>query len=745
MMRAKAILIAPFSEAVFSELPLGIAYLAAVLKNEGCLVKIINPRTRYQRLSIQKILNDIREFSPDFIGLSFYTENILLLYQYINKLEILKIPLIAGGPHSSVLPREVLNNGIDIVVRGEGEETVSELLSYFCGDVTKEDILGISYKDKNGNIIDNPDRPPVSNLDSIPFPARYLFENSANIRNKVDYSLFSSIIASRGCPFKCIYCQHKNYPHYRYRSTSNIIEEIKFLKDRYNLGGFAFEDSVFTINKECVLDICEALIKENLKIGWSCSSRLDIVDTELLTKMKQAGCWHIVYGAESLNPDTLKKIRKGINPVRLDVVAGWMQDLGISMGVNFMWGFPWESAEDIKENLRKVTSKSRYFNKIMAAGIPMPFPGTELYELYKDEYNFENWWLNPHKRYNYNPYFYQSFAFGFQDGLIENPFFNYSKEMKKSLREVANFITNFNNRHLSSKKKVILKALMTLSKVLSRILPWAEINIFQKILFRLIYIRQRVILVIKIVKRLVLKVLLYFRLYPNIFHYLRPFKIYEFRELKKGVRILRDDAILDIGCADGFKTMLIGKKCRKIIGIDISEEAIKGAKRVAELQMPHNSEFRCMRLENAGFENESFDKIFSICVLEHIPNYVEVLMEAYRILKKNGQMIFSVDSLEIIDDKQLVKKHKKQYSVEKYFREEELRTTLEEIGFKNIHIYSICKSNFAKKRYSIGINNDFQYGESYIHSILVYMRLRFEEFYCAKRNKGIYLVAKCLK
>lgn len=744
-MRAKAILITPFSETVFSELPLGIAYLAAVLKNKGCLVKIINPRTKYQRLSIQKILNEIQEFSPDFIGLSLYTENIFPMYQYINKLKILKIPLIAGGPHPSILPHEVLNNGIDIVVRGEGEKTLSELLSYFCGDVAKEDILGISYKYKNGNIIDNPDSPPLSNLDVLPFPARHLFEDTVNIRDKKDYVLFSSLIASRGCPFKCIYCQHKNYSHYRYRSTSNIIEEIKFLKERYDLRSFSFEDSAFTINREHTLEICETLIKEDLRIGWSCSSRLDVVDAELLTKMKQAGCRHIVYGVESLNQETLKRIKKNIEPSRLDVVADWMKDLDIGMGVNFMWGFPWENAEDIKENLRKVTSKSRYFNKIMAAGIPVPFPGTELYELYKDECNFENWWLNPQKRYNYNPYFYQSFAFFFQDDLIENSFFNYSKEMKKSLRAVANFITNFNNRHLSSKKKVILKVLMSLSKVLSRILPWAEINIFQKILFRLIYIRQRAILVMKIVKRLVLKVLIYFRLYPNIFHYLRPFKIYEFTELKRGVRFFKDDVILDIGCADGFKTMLIGEKCKKIIGVDISEEAIKGAKRVAELRMRYNSEFRCTKLENAGFENESFDKIFSICVLEHIPNYVEVLREAYRILKKNGQIIFSVDSLETVDDKQLVEKHKKQYSVEKYFREEELRTTLEEIGFKKIHIYPICKSNFAKKRYSIGINNDFQYGESYLRSILVYLRLRFEEFRYAERNKGIYLVAKCRK
>lgn len=238
--------------------------------------------------------------------------------------------------------------------------------------------------------------------------------------------------------------------------------------------------------------------------------------------------------------------------------------------------------------------------------------------------------------------------------------------------------------------------------------------------------------------------MIYIRLYPHIFFTFNPFKIYEFKELQRELKFSGDEVILDIGCGSGLQTMLIGKKCKKVIGIDISEEAINTAIIISHyMKRRISSEFHCVRIENAKFDNECFEKIFSFSVIEHISNYVQVLGEAYRILKRNGQMIFSVDALETIQDNKLLEKHKKEHFVEHYFKKEELRTILEEIGFKRIEIYPIFNSNFAKKLFMKGINNKFQYG--LFNSILSYYLLDHKESQHTDENKGIFLIVKCTK
>ena len=149
-----------------------------------------------------------------------------------------------------------------------------------------------------------------------------------------------------------------------------------------------------------------------------------------------------------------------------------------------------------------------------------------------------------------------------------------------------------------------------------------------------------------------------------------------------------------------METLLIGKKCDKIYGIDIFKENLIQAKIKSQIfRNKINSEFKSTTLENAGFKQETFDKIFSICVLEHIFNYNEVLKESYRILKKKGQLIFSFDSLENIDDIKFTSYHQNKFSVKNYFSKEELRDRLKQIGFKKVKIYPIYKSNYAKKRF----------------------------------------------
>ncbi len=248
----------------------------------------------------------------------------------------------------------------------------------------------------------------------------------------------------------------------------------------------------------------------------------------------------------------------------------------------------------------------------------------------------------------------------------------------------------------------------------------------------------------KLFKIVILRLLIYLRLYPHIVFTFNPFKIYEFMELNRGLKFSGDEVILDIGCGSGLQTLLIGKRCKKVIGIDISEKAITNAKIISGyMKNSVNTEFYCMKIENANFNNEFFDKIFSVCVIEHIPDYIEVLKESHRILKKGGQMIFSVDALETIEDHKLIEKHKKQHFVIKYFNKVELKAILEKIGFKGIEIYPIFKSKFSKELFIKRINNNDY--KSLLSLISTYSILKHEENVNANENKGIFLIVKCFK
>ena len=238
---------------------------------------------------------------------------------------------------------------------------------------------------------------------------------------------------------------------------------------------------------------------------------------------------------------------------------------------------------------------------------------------------------------------------------------------------------------------------------------------------------------------------------PNIYFSFKPIKIYEFKEIIKDVIFSKTDIILDIGCGQGIPAMLIGKKCKKIYGIDVSKRALIIAKmRAYYLRKKVNSEFKHVRLENAKFKKEYFDKIFSICVIEHITNYIEVIKEVYRILKKGGQFLLSADSLETINDEKLLNYHKEKCYVEHYFKKNELKQILKEIGFNKIMIYPIFKSIYAETlyfKYLEAIKSPNSRLNKFKRFLFIYhyILLKYKEFRALNKEKGIYLIAKCYK
>ncbi len=232
---------------------------------------------------------------------------------------------------------------------------------------------------------------------------------------------------------------------------------------------------------------------------------------------------------------------------------------------------------------------------------------------------------------------------------------------------------------------------------------------------------------------------------PSIYLTFHPFKINEYKIMMKEANINENDIILDLGSGVGFQTSLIAHKCNKIIGIEPQKEEVAIANNRVKSNRQNNVDFKVGTLDDFKFPNNHFDKFLSFCVIEHIPNYIEILNEAYRIIKDNGQLIFSVDSLEIIENKSVIKQHKKEYYVENYFTKDTLYSNLAKIGFKNINIYSIWKSDYAKNLFLQGLENKFDYGK--LKGIIQYFKLIFYEKHnkCKDSDRGLFLIVKCTK
>jgi len=372
--------------------PLGLAWLAAVLRKEGYNdVKIIDSiANRYTKEEVVELL---KKEKPDLIGMSFGTQirfSAFDLARLIKK-NFPQIPLVVGGPHPTLTYQDLLENipEIDIVLRGEGEISFVNLVKTIEKKGDLAGVKGISFRDKEGRVVNNQPEDMIEDLDSLPFPARDLldmekYEQTAASSKK----RCTNILTSRGCPYHCVYCSvSEQWGHkIRYRSAKNVVDEIEFLLKTYPfLQGIRFFDDVFTMNKERVLEICKEIHKRNLNFVWECEARANTVDPEMLKAMKEAGCEFIDLGIESGSDRILKNIKKSITVEQAINAAKMIKEAGIDLKAFIMHGLPGETYEDIK----KTVFLSRYlFYKLKirgtTQGITIIYPGTELERIAKD-------------------------------------------------------------------------------------------------------------------------------------------------------------------------------------------------------------------------------------------------------------------------------------------------------------------------------------------------------------------------
>jgi anaerobic magnesium-protoporphyrin IX monomethyl ester cyclase len=369
---------------------LGLLYIGAVLEKEGIDVRIVPADIK--KMSWKDIKQDILEYRPDFIGVTSTTENRFQSFKLI-KLAKTTYPqalTILGGPHASMAAEDCLAHipELDLVVRGEGEMTMIELCQWHREgkDITAlESVPGISFR-KNGEVSSNPSRPLIKDLDDLPYPAFHLipfteYNFKFPVPGKGELPAVN-IMSSRGCPFKCNFCATPiNWGrNVRMRSPENVVDEIEGLIERYGVKVIFFFDDTFNVSTKRVEQICDLIIQRKLDIYWKCDVRIDLIDKPLLTKMKQAGLFHLSFGLEAAS----ERVRNEIIDKKVDIedfhnLVKWCQELEVIPNVFFIYSHPTETWEEAQETIKII---EKYRDGIEASiAILHIYPGTPLEEM----------------------------------------------------------------------------------------------------------------------------------------------------------------------------------------------------------------------------------------------------------------------------------------------------------------------------------------------------------------------------
>lgn len=360
--------------------PLGLAYLAAILEEDRHQVQILDGSVL--PLAPEDIKKELRSFNPELVGLSVITPTAYRAFELCAVIKQMNPATVTvlGGPHPSALPRETLQHAdVDIVVVGEGENTIRELARLLEQGSDVSSCAGIGHK-KEGKLLFTTPRERITDLDGLPLPARHLLPMERYRPSVLHYKRMPalSIMCSRGCPYRCTFCSCAKVFRGKvtWRSPENIIEEIRLLIARYGAREVLIWDDNFGLSRPWVMRFCELL--KPLNVIWSAWMRVDRVDREILNSMADSGCWHISYGVESGNQRVLDTIKKGFTLEQVKAAFRMTHDAGMEARGTFMLGLPndtWESMMQTIDLAIEIDADYAQFQFLT------PYPGTELWEM----------------------------------------------------------------------------------------------------------------------------------------------------------------------------------------------------------------------------------------------------------------------------------------------------------------------------------------------------------------------------
>lgn len=368
--------------------PLGLAYLAAYLREKRPgrdHIEIIDMAAL--NYGEKELTMKLREREWSLTGIMILTPMYLRAKETaaIIRRESRNSKIIFGGPHVTIFPNKTLEEtpDVDIGVIGEGEVTFHELVDSLENKKSLKNIKGIAYKTSHKVQLTKP-RDLTANIDSLPRPARDLLPMKLYRPAPTYYKKLPSYImlTSRGCPFSCAYCSKIFGKQYRFHSVERIISEMEELVYKYKAKEIIFRDDTFTINKDHVTKLCQEIIKRGLhkKTKWTCMTRVSLVNPELLSLMKKAGCWSIHYGVESGSQRLINLIEKGITLEQVRNAFKWTRKAGIETKAFFMLGLPTETREESLQTLKFTRELDPDWIQVT---ITVPYPGTKLFEIAK--------------------------------------------------------------------------------------------------------------------------------------------------------------------------------------------------------------------------------------------------------------------------------------------------------------------------------------------------------------------------
>ena len=357
--------------------------MAAVLEKRGHNVDVID--LQGDDPSTKELEAELQLLHPDIVGVTSATLTFNPAIQIIKaaKRVLPSCLTLMGGPHVTVMDEETLNANpdTDVVVRGEGEQTILELAQLVSE--TRLDnlggVAGITFRKKTGQVVRNSQRPFIEDLDTLPYPAHEHFDVR---RYKVSGKTYLPIITSRGCPFQCAFClaSHMCGKGFRARRPKNVVDELEWLKDTYGAEAFAFYDDTFTYDNRRAFAICEEMRNRKFNLPWDCRTRVDRVTPELLTTLRKTNCLLIHFGVESGSQKMLNAMRKGTTVEQNASAIKWAKEAGISVAISVVVGYPGETPEMMEETFEFIRKTEPDYLYMCEA---VPYPGTEMYNVVK--------------------------------------------------------------------------------------------------------------------------------------------------------------------------------------------------------------------------------------------------------------------------------------------------------------------------------------------------------------------------
>lgn len=366
--------------------PIGLLYLASSAEKAGHEVSLCD--VDVEGLSINQLIEKAKSFSPDIVALTATTPT------YVNAKSIIKelkgrlgaITLL-GGYHLTILMDEVMRElpELDFGIYGEGEITLVELLECLKQNGSPESIKGILFRAKDGSIKINPRRELVQNLDDLPFPARHLLRKGRYLWSvpKRGVQEIALLVTKRGCPFRCKFCSaHSMFlRQVRFRSVKNVVDEIEEIIRQKGITHILFEDDTLILKRERMAAICEEIKRRNLVFTWEGMARANLIDSEILKIMREAGLTRISFGIESGDQDILNMENKGITLEQIRKAYKWAKEAGIETRGSAIIGHPGETQASALRTIRFLRSL-KHLDQVYI-NIMVPYPGTEVYEIAK--------------------------------------------------------------------------------------------------------------------------------------------------------------------------------------------------------------------------------------------------------------------------------------------------------------------------------------------------------------------------